>query len=59
MIQVEFTQDEIYYWLVFTVFFSLLAIFGATMFVISYKLMIYLRKKRLIQKAKDEYLISE
>lgn len=55
MIEVEFIQDEIYYWLVFTVFFSGLTVFGATMFVISYKTMIYLRKQRLHRKARNEY----
>lgn len=56
MIEVEFIQDEIYYWLVFTVFSSVLAVFGAIIFVISYKLMIYLRMKRLYRKARSEYL---
>jgi len=59
MIEVEFIQDEIYYWLVFTVFSSVLAVIGATAFVISYKLMVYLRKKRLHQKARNQYFLNK
>lgn len=55
MIEIEITQDEIYYWLIFTVFFSSLSVIGATIFVISYKIMICLRSKRLKQKVHYQY----
>jgi hypothetical protein len=58
MFEIEYvqdTQDEIYYWLVFTVFFSSLSVLGATLFVIGYKLMIYLRDKKIKKKGRIEY----
>lgn len=55
MIEVEIVQDEIYYWLLFTVISSVLAVIGAVAFVLSYKIMIYLRKKRLYRKARQEF----
>jgi hypothetical protein len=55
MIEVEYIQDEIYYWLVFTVFFSILSVIGAALFVASYKLMVYLREKKLKKKAWNEF----
>lgn len=55
MIEVEIVQDEIYYWLLFTVISSVLAVVGAVAFVLSYKIMVYLRKKRLYRKARQEF----
>lgn len=55
MIEVEFVQDELYYWLLFTVLSSALAVIGAVAFVVSYKVMIYLREKRLYRKARQEF----
>lgn len=51
MIEVEIRQDDTYYWLVFTIFFSVVAVVGAALFVISYKIMLCLRRKRLGEKA--------
>jgi hypothetical protein len=47
-------QDDIYYWLVFTVFFSIASIIGAIIFIATYKFMVYLRDERLRKKAKKE-----
>ena len=58
MIEIEYTQDtqdEIYYWLVFTVFFSVLSVIGACLFVSGYKLMIYFREKKIKKKGRIEY----
>jgi hypothetical protein len=51
MVEIEYIQDDIYYWLVFTVFFSVASIVGAIIFVITYKIMVYMRNERLRKKA--------
>jgi hypothetical protein len=58
-IELENDQDEIYYWLVFTVFFSVLSVIGSALFVVSYKLMLYFRKKRIMEKARSKFALSE
>lgn len=55
LIQIEYSQDDIYYWLVFTVFFSSLSLIGAVLFVSTYTYMVYLRRKRLEEKGCQEY----
>ncbi len=57
-IEIEYEQDEIYYWLIFTVFFSSMSVLAACLFVISYKYMLYLRKKRLKNKVKSEFELN-
>ena len=51
MVEIEYIQDDIYYWLVFTVFFSVASIVGAITFVITYKVMVHMRNERLRKKA--------
>ena len=55
MVDVEYIQDDIYYWLVFTVFFGSVSVIGSALFVISYKIMVKLRIKRLRSKAHEEF----
>lgn len=59
MIELEIVKDEIYYWIVFTTISSAFAVLGAIAFVISYKVMTCLRKKRLYRKACHEYYQSK
>ena len=51
MIEIEYVQDEIYYWLVFTVFFSVLAVFGGAAFVVTFQVMLCMRRARIERKA--------
>ena len=55
MVEIEYIiQDDIYYWLVFTVFFSIASIVGAIIFIATYKFMVHMRNERLKKKAKRE-----
>jgi hypothetical protein len=58
-VELENDQDEIYYWLVFTVFFSVLSVIGAAAFVIAYKVMLHLRKKRIMEKVRSKFALLE
>lgn len=59
MVEIEYVQDDIYYWLVFTVFFSMASIIGAIVFVSSYKVMVCLRNERLKSKVSKEFNLLE
>ena len=56
--ELEYEHDEIYYWLVFTVFFGSMCVAGACLFVLTYKCMVCMRKKRIENKAKSEFALN-